>query len=226
MSAPGAIFDLDGTLVDTCALHERAWANLAHALGLPMSRTFFLEHFGRRNEPIIAALHERAQRDVPEAGRMHELAERKEEEFRAMLAASFPAMPGAHGLLRALRDARWRLAIGSSAPPTNVDAHLRGLGCADLFDAVVTGACVTRGKPDPDVFLLAAERLRIQPSSCVVIEDAAPGIEAAHRAKMVCVALCSEGHTHAELAAADLVIDSLNELTPVRLAALVPSAHA
>lgn len=226
MSPLGAIFDLDGTLVDTCALHERAWANLAHSLGLPMSRAFFLEHFGRRNEPIIAALHERAQRDALPAGRVHELAERKEEEFRAMLAASFPAMPGAHSLLRALRDAKWRLAIGSSAPPTNVDAHLRGLGCAELFDAVVTGACVTRGKPDPDVFLLAADRLRIQPASCVVIEDAVPGIEAAHRAGMVCVALCSDGHTHSELASADLVVDSLGELTPARLAALVPSPNA
>ena len=226
MSALGAIFDLDGTLVDTCALHERAWANLAHALGLPMSRAFFLEHFGRRNEPIIAALHDRAQRSVPAPGRVHELAERKEEEFRAMLAASFPAMPGGHALIRALRDGGWRLAVGSSAPPTNVEAHLRGLGCAELFDAVVTGACVTRGKPDPDVFLLAAERLGLQPAHCIVIEDAAPGIEAAHRAGMACVALCSEGHTHAELSAADLLVDSLGELTPARLSALLPSRHA
>lgn len=226
MSALGAIFDLDGTLVDTCALHGRAWANLAHSLALPMSREFFLEHFGRRNEPIIAALHERAGRDAPHPARIHELAERKEEEFRAMLAANFPAMPGSHALLRALSDADWRLAIGSSAPPTNVDAHLRGLGCTELFDAVVTGACVTRGKPDPDVFLLAAERLRIQPSHCIVVEDAVPGIEAAHRAGMACVALCSEGHTHAELASADLVVDSLGELSPARLAALLPSAHA
>lgn len=226
MSAPGAIFDLDGTLVDTCALHERAWANLAHSIALPMSRAFFLEHFGRRNEPIIATLCERAGHAAPPAARIHELAERKEEEFRAMLAANFPAMPGSHALLHALRDAGWRLAVGSSAPPTNVDAHLRGLGCPELFETVVTGACVTRGKPDPDVFLLAAERLRLQPSRCIVIEDAVPGIEAAHRAGMVCVALCSEGHTRAELASADLVIDSLGELSAARLAALLPSAHA
>ena len=222
----GAIFDLDGTLVDTCALHERAWANLAHSLALPMTREFFLEHFGRRNEPIIAALHERAGLAAPPPARVNELAERKEEEFRAMLAASFPAMPGSHALLQSLRGAGWRLAIGSSAPPVNVDAHLRGLGCPELFDAVVTGACVTRGKPDPDVFLLAADRLHLRPSHCVVIEDAVPGIEAAHRAGMACVALCSEGHTHAELASADLVIDSLGELSAARLAALVPSAHA
>lgn len=221
-----AIFDLDGTLVDTCALHERAWANLAHSIGLPMTREFFLEHFGRRNEPIIAALHGRAGRGAPPPARVHELAERKEEEFRAMLAAGFPAMPGSHALLRSLRDAGWRLAIGSSAPPTNVDAHLRGLACPGLFDAVVTGACVTRGKPDPDVFLLAADRLRMEPSHCVVIEDAVPGIEAAHRAGMACVALCSDGHTRDELASADLVVDSLLELSAARLAALVPSPHA
>lgn len=226
MSRCAAIFDLDGTLVDTCALHGRAWANLAHSLSLPMDRAFFLEHFGRRNEPIIAALHERAGHAAPCAARTHELAERKEEEFRAMLAQDFPAMPGAHALLEALRRDGWALAVGSSAPPTNVDAHIDGLGCRSMLDAVVTGACVPRGKPDPDVFLLAAERLGVPASRCIVVEDAVPGIVAAHRAGMACVALCSEGHTHSELAAADLVIDSLDEIGPDALRVLLPSAHA
>jgi beta-phosphoglucomutase len=72
---------------------------------------------------------------------------------------------------------------------------------------------VQHGKPAPDIFLKAAERMGIPPDRCVVVEDAVPGIEAAHAAGMPCVAICSEGHTHAELASAELVIDRFDELT-------------
>jgi beta-phosphoglucomutase-like phosphatase (HAD superfamily) len=71
---------------------------------------------------------------------------------------------------------------------------------------------VAHGKPAPDIFLKAAERLGVPPARCVVVEDAVPGIEAAHAAGMPCVAICSEGHTHAELASAELVIDRFDDL--------------
>ena len=83
-----------------------------------------------------------------------------------------------------------------------------------LIDARVTGMDVTKGKPDPEVFLIAAKRLGRAPGECVVVEDAPAGIEAAHRAGMAAIGLCSTGRTRAELSAADLVVEELREITP------------
>ena len=90
-----------------------------------------------------------------------------------------------------------------------------------LFGAVVTGSDVTRGKPDPQVFLLAAGRLGIPPARCAVVEDAPPGIAAAKAAGMTAVGLASTGRTRQSLAAADLVVDALAELTPERIRDLI-----
>ncbi len=221
MSALGAIFDLDGTLVDSCAAHERAWTTLGESVGIPVSREFFLRFFGRPNPPILKALFSEAGHDEPSASRIDALAIHKEELFRSFIGSEFPVMPGTHDLLNALHSSGWLLAIGSSAPPANVHFMLAGIAPASPFAAIVTGACVQHGKPHPDVFLEAATRLALPASACVVIEDAAPGIEAAHRAGMKCVALCSAGHTHEELSRADLTIDHLDELTPSRLQLLI-----
>ena len=95
------------------------------------------------------------------------------------------------------------------------------LGCAETFAATVTGADVTRGKPDPQVFLTAAERLGLPPQRCVVVEDAQPGVAAAKAAGMAAVGLVSTGRRRAELAAADLVVDALAELSPASLRRLL-----
>ena len=103
--------------------------------------------------------------------------------------------------------------MGTSGPPANVQLVLEGLQLEPYFDAVVTSVDVTRGKPDPQVFQLAAEKLGISPERCVVVEDAPAGIEAAHRAGMKVVALDST-HPADQLADADRVICALSELTP------------
>jgi len=225
MQSHGAIFDLDGTLVDSCDAHERAWKSLGESVGIPVSHDFFMRFFGRQNTPIIQALFAEGGCAAPDSQTIAALAIRKEDSFRALIAHDFPIMPGTLPLLAALRGSSWRLAIGSSAPQVNVDFMLGALARAAStttpFDAIVTGNCVERGKPHPDVFLEAARRLNLPATACVVIEDAAPGIEAAHRAGMKCVALCSAGHTTTELAAADLLIHHLDELTPSRLQSLI-----
>lgn len=225
VAALGAIFDLDGTLVDSCESHELAWRALGESVGIPVSREFFMRFFGRQNTPIIQALFEEAERPAPDPAMTEVLATRKEDSFRELIAENFPIMPGALSLLNALHANSWRLAIGSSAPQINVefmlDRMFNRIASATPFEAVVTGNCVMRGKPNPDVFLEAAHRLGVPASACVVIEDAAPGIEAAHRAGMKCVALCSAGHTTEELAAADLLVHHLDELSPLRLQSLL-----
>ena len=130
-------------------------------------------------------------------------------------------MPGVHKLLADLHVADWRIALGSSGPPENVELVLDRLGKADLFGAVVTGMDVTRGKPDPQVFLLAAQRLAVPAPRCVVVEDAQPGVAAAQAAGMAAVGLVSTGRTHEELAAADVVVSSLSDISPQLLRDLV-----
>jgi beta-phosphoglucomutase len=132
-------------------------------------------------------------------------------------------MDGAVELIDALAAAGFRLAVGSSGPPENVALTLERLARAARFGALVTGRDVTRGKPDPQVFLIAAERLGATPARCIVVEDAPVGVAAAHAAGMASVALV--GTVAAErLAGADLVVRSLRELDAPRLAALLEPA--
>ena len=122
-------------------------------------------------------------------------------------------MPGAEGLLQSLFDAGIALAVGSSGPPENVDLTLDRLRKRPLFAATVHGMDVTRGKPDPQVFLLVAQRLGIPPQHCVVVEDAPLGIAAAKAGGMASVGLASTGRSRSLLAAADLTVDRLSELS-------------
>lgn len=225
MSVTAVIFDLDGTLIDSYQAHFKAWTSVAAEIGLALTEPQFQDQFGRRNEPILMELHELAGKPPPTPARIDTLAEIKETRYRAMIAAAFPEMPGATELIGQLKQAGWKVAIGSSAPRPNIDfciERFNRLGAE--FDAVACGDDVAHGKPAPDVFLLAASRLGVSPEACVVLEDAPVGIEAAHRAGMGSVGVCSRGRTRAELAEAGVVVERLSELTPERLASLCGAA--
>jgi beta-phosphoglucomutase len=141
--------------------------------------------------------------------------------FRELLKQRFPLMEGAADLIAALHQAGFRLAVGSSGPPDNVHLVLDRLQRRACFHGIVTGVDVQRGKPDPQVFLIGAERAGVAPADCVVIEDAPVGVAAAHAAGMKCIALASTGRVRESLVAADLVVDSLRELGPERIARLL-----
>jgi beta-phosphoglucomutase len=205
------LFDVDGVLVDSYHAHYESWARLAAEFGRTVTEDEFARTFGRTSRDIIAALWPEESLDDDE--RIRSLDDRKEALYREIIAVDFPAMDGAVELIDALRTNGFALAVGSSGPPENVDLALRRLDRRNSFGAIVTGAEVTRGKPDPQVYLLAAERLGIEPRRCVVIEDAPAGIAAARAGGMASIGIASTGHTRAELRDADLVIDSLRELS-------------
>ncbi|MFO1022500.1 MAG: HAD family phosphatase, partial [Planctomycetales bacterium] len=123
--------------------------------------------------------------------------------------------------ITALKTAGADLAVGSSGPPENVALALQVLEARHLFSAVVTGRDVQHGKPDPQVFLLAAERISLSPRQCIVIEDAPVGIEAARRAGMKCVGIQAPPPRDRDLSGANLIINSHHELSPSRLHALL-----
>jgi beta-phosphoglucomutase len=213
-----AIFDMDGVLVDTYHAHFQSWLMMAKRAGLSFTEAEFAPTFGRTSREIIAHFWGQGRFNDPQIAALDE---EKEAAFRDIIGKDFPAMPGVHELLTDLFIADWRLAVGSSGPPENVELILDRLGKGDLFSAIVTGMDVTRGKPDPQVFLLAAKRLGVPPSRCVVIEDAQPGVAAAQAAGMAAVGLVSTGRTRKELAAADLVVDSLADISPRALGELI-----
>ncbi|HVS39748.1 MAG TPA: HAD family phosphatase [Gemmataceae bacterium] len=207
-----AIWDVDGTLVDTAELHFRAWEATAAERGRPFSRDDFSRTFGRRNPEIIHILFGDAI-----AGRdAEELADRKEVLYRAAAAAGVELLPGVRALVDDLDGAGFGQAIGSSAPRANLDLILRLTGVRRFFDVIVSMEDVQRGKPDPQVFQVAAQRLGMSPARCVVLEDAVAGVEAAKAAGMKCIAVRFVGHHSVDSlrqAGADLVADSLEQVS-------------
>lgn len=211
------IFDVDGVLVDSYHAHFESWQALAAEHGIEVTEEQFARTFGRTSRDIVLELWP----EPPGDAAVRALDDRKEALYREIVGRRFPAMDGAAELIESLLDDGFVLAVGSSGPPPNVDLVLATLGRSS-FAVTVTGHDVERGKPDPQVFLVAAERLGVDPSACVVVEDAAAGIRAARNAGMASVALVSTGHTVDELRGAgpDLVVRSLRELTPAALRGL------
>ncbi len=223
MPTRAVIFDMDGVLIDSYRAHFRAWQAVGERLGRTLTEEEFAATFGRRNREIFRTLWGEAISDT-EAER---LGEWKENVYRDLLREDFPKMDGAEDLVDALAAAGFRLAIGSSGPPGNIEVAVEGLGRPGAFDATVSGADVTHGKPDPEVFLTAAEKLGVEPAACAVVEDAPAGIEAARRAGMTPVAVTGTAPRKAlEAAGAARVVESLRELSPEGLAALIDARPA
>jgi beta-phosphoglucomutase len=215
------IFDVDGVLVDSYDAHFESWRQLYDELGLVLTEAAFAESFGRTSREILR----RAFGDELSDKRVLELDRRKEALYRDIIRANYPAMDGAAELVDALAGDGFRLAIGSSGPPENIALVLEKLSSGRCMSAVVSGADVTRGKPDPQVFQIAAERLGVSPACCAVVEDAVPGVEAARRAGMTAIALVGTAKRD-ELAAADLVVGHLRELNPPRIRQQIESKAA
>ncbi len=214
VSPSAAIFDLDGTLIDTYDAHHAAWRTACAANGIQLTPAMFAWSFGRTNPAIIRRFWADDGRPDPDDETIERVAEAKETDFRSELDRSFPAMPGVPELLVGLREQGFAIAIGTSAPRENLELAVDRLGIAELVDASVCGGEVTHGKPDPEVFLLAAERLGGSPARCVVVEDAGAGIDAAQAGGMSSIGIVSTGRTAAELAHADLVVDRFDVLRP------------
>jgi HAD superfamily hydrolase (TIGR01509 family) len=186
--------------------------------GFSITEEQFATSFGRTSREAIVEIF--GLRDLT-AAQIAELDHVKEAKYRELLADTFPELDGAGKLIDALHAAGFRLGVGSSGPPPNVALAVDQLHRRDKFAAIISGEDVQRGKPDPQVFLLAAERMGVSPANSCVIEDAPPGIEAAHRAGMKCIAVTSTGRTREEQAAAEWIVPSLAGVTPEQIAELI-----
>jgi HAD superfamily hydrolase (TIGR01509 family) len=198
------LWDLDGTLADSAEYHWRAWRDTMAAEGTALAYEQFLASFGQRNDRILRGwLGEHITDDV-----IRRIGDAKEAEYRRLMQEEgLVPLPGAAEWARRLHAAGWRQAIATSAPRLNAEAMLRLLHLADAFDAIVSAEDVTLGKPDPQVFVRAAERLNVSFDCCIVIEDAAAGVEAARRAGMRAI-----GVSRTTTLDADVYVRSLDEL--------------
>lgn len=215
------IWDVDGVLIDSGEQHRQAWAQMAAEQGLPFTDADFWATFGMRNADIIPRIFGIQAPDE----RVRALGDRKEALYRALLVTEAVALPGARDLMIALHAAGYRQALGSSAPLENLATIIELLDIGAYLDAIVSGEQVARGKPAPDIFLAAAERLGVAPARCLVIEDAPAGVAAAHAGGMRCIAVRRAGLPDApDIEAADHVADSLRSVDVALVARLLASA--
>ena len=187
------IFDLDGVICHTDRYHYLAWKALADRLGIPFDEEVNQRLRGvSRRESLEIVLGERGGA-YSEAEKLA-MTEEKNAVYKTYLAAMTPEdlSPETLAVLRALRRRGYLLAIGSSS--RNTRQILERLGLGGFFDAVADGTQITRSKPDPEVFLLAASLLGVRPGEAVVVEDAASGVQAARSGGFRVIGLCSADH--------------------------------
>jgi beta-phosphoglucomutase len=206
-SHKAVLWDLDGTLVDSADFHWQSWRDAMAAEGREITHDEFLESFGQRNDRILRHWL------GPEAddALIERIGSRKEERYRELIRANGIApLPGAAEWVRRLAEEGWRQAIASSAPLENVQVVLEALKLRDYFGAIASAEDVRHGKPDPEVFLVAASRLEVEPARSIVVEDAPAGVEAARRGGMRSIGVQRGG----EPLTADIVVKSLADLAP------------
>ncbi len=202
------IFDMDGVLADTGQIHFESWVKLGKEIGVEFTREFFELCFGQQSSDII---HKLVGLEVDTVV-IDEWADRKENYYREMVKDKLKPLPGVINLIKDLKLAGFKLSVGSSGPPENVELLLTTLKIKKYFDVIITAAEVKRGKPEPEVFLIAANLLKINPKNCIVIEDAPVGIEAANKAGMISIALTTT-HNRKELREANLIVSNLSNIS-------------
>jgi len=204
MEIQAVIFDLDGVIVTTDHCHTAAWERLAREIGVPVPEGLGDRVRGvSRMESLEITLSESGREFSPEE--KESFAHTKNEYYKGMISAltSADILPGVMRFLGELRERGIKQAIGSSS--RNTPVILERIGMSDYFDAVADGNDITRSKPDPEVFLLAARRMGMAPEACIVVEDAAAGVEAAVAAGMKVLAVgFAAGHPKADWSAPDL----------------------
>ncbi|MEI7694206.1 MAG: beta-phosphoglucomutase family hydrolase [Chlorobium sp.] len=181
------IFDMDGVLTDNMRLHADSWVELFSDFGLEGldAERYLVETAGMKGHDVLRYFLN-PEISETEATRLTEL---KDFLYRVRSRDLITAIPGLKPFLCAAESNNILLGIGSGACAKNIEYVLDLLKLTDMFHAVVDPSQVERGKPHPDIFLRVAELLEVSPSSCIVFEDALPGVEAAQRANMLCVAV-------------------------------------
>lgn len=204
----GVIFDMDGVLVDNSDIHVEAFMIFCKRHGLEIKAEDLKGLFGMGNDEIMPEVFHRAM-TIEEIARY---ADEKEQVYREIFAEKIKPLAGLRELLSDLKNMGIKIAVGSSGMAKNVEFVLEKCGIKEFFDAKANGDMVSRAKPDPEVFLLAADLLKLEPSECVVCEDSHAGIIAARRAGMKVVAVATT-YSRAEHKDYDKIVDDFTQIS-------------
>lgn len=210
------IFDMDGTLVDNMRYHTEAWRTLIEENGFEFNeRTFLVETAGQTNREIIPSVFGSVSNE-----RLNELALRKEELYREVYVHHLKPVEGLVDFLKTAGGLGIKLAVATAASNPNMEFILDGLDLRKYFAAITTATDVRLGKPNPDMFLVSAEKLGVEPKDCIVFEDAIGGFEAAHRAGMVSIGITTVNSAE-DVLKCDSVVEAHADFTELDPATLV-----
>lgn len=204
----GAIFDWDGVVIDSSSAHEKSWERLAEEENQPLFEGHFKAGFGRKNTAIIPQI----LKWTDEPSEVKRLSDRKEALYREIIKEDgIDALPGVHELLTFLNQEKIPCIVGTSTDRLNVETIMDVLGVRLFFQDIVSAEDVSHGKPDPEVFLMAAGKIDRAPEKCLVFEDAHHGIEAGLRGGMKVVGVATT-HPMDDLHEAHMAVHRLSDL--------------
>lgn len=208
------LFDLNGTMIDDMGFHLDVWFDvITKDLGSTLSRQEVRSHmYGKNEEVLLRIFGETRCKEFD----FDAITQAKEERYQKVYKPHLALLPGLMQILDTAKAQNVKMAIGSAAPPFNIDFVLDNLSLRDYFQAVVSASDVTKSKPDPEVFVKAAAILDVEPTTCIVFEDSPKGVEAAHNAGMKCIAVTTMHRPH-EFKVSDNILAYIRDFTDPRL---------
>lgn len=215
------IFDMDGVIVDNMPYHRKAWAEFFERHNPPMRLEDFIPHMGKSNEDLLTVLFGK----TITKEEICVLGEEKEALYREIYAPEVAPLSGFIDFLRSLKDNNVKTAVATAAPKVNLDFLFEHINLRNDFDALIADSEVDKGKPDPEIYLKAAEKLDYPPERCLVFEDSLAGIQAAINARMKVIGVATTNPPE-KMQNAKLVIKDFTEINIDRINNLMHENHS
>lgn len=210
MKKLAVIFDMDGVLVDTIPYNYRLWHDYLHSLGVELTKQGFQQILGMEFQDVVKVFESQFGINIDDAKLAAHLRKERDAYYQDHELLTSKALPR---LLSSLYESGVPLAVATGSSRRTTELLLRKNQLTPFFSEIVTADDVEHGKPSPDIYLTAAHRLRTTPSHCVVVEDAASGIAAAHAAGMATVGYINGFNSADDLHEADMATDNFDKLT-------------
>ncbi|OGF65238.1 MAG: hypothetical protein A2Y62_02300 [Candidatus Fischerbacteria bacterium RBG_13_37_8] len=206
------LFDLDGVIIDSGDFHFQAWQIFCSKFNKNITYEKFKKGFGQTNRDILQDMLERSLTDEE----IQCYSDEKEEIFRSIARGSITPIKGAVAFIISLKEQNVAIALVSSTPRINIDFILKEIGLEHSFHIIISSEDVSEGKPSPECYLKASQKLDREPEDCIVIEDAIPGVQAALNAGMPCIAITTTQPAE-KLHHATYIIDDYTDIDPAWL---------